>query len=203
MADKNRAALPEPTITAWSATTPPSATVLDIAAGSGRHATLFARRGCAVTAVDRDVAALRSLDDDRIEVVEADLEGAQWPFGDRRWDVIVVTNYLWRPLLGHLAAALGDAGALMYETFMAGNERFGRPRHPRLPASTGRAVGVRRGQRPRSRRILRRRSRRSAARGEAAPTRPTAARRVARAHTSSRRATRRACSQRGGRRRRA
>ena len=45
-------------------------------------------------------------------------------------DVIVVTNYLWRPLLGHLAAALGDAGALMYETFMAGNERFGRPRNP-------------------------------------------------------------------------
>ena len=130
MAHNHRASPPEPTIVAWSAATPATATVLDVAAGHGRHAELFADRGCAVTAVDRDVAALRSANDPRIEVIEADLEGTPWPFGDRRWDVVVVTNYLWRPLLGHLAAALSDDGALMYETFMVGNERYGRPRDP-------------------------------------------------------------------------
>ena len=83
-----------------------------------------------MTAVDRRCEALRALDDARLEVVEADLEGAPWPFGDRRWDAIVVTNYLWRPLLPHLAAALRPDGQLLYETFMQGNERFGRPRNP-------------------------------------------------------------------------
>lgn len=104
--------------------------MLDVAAGGGRHARLFADRGCAVTAVDRDGDALRALGDPRIEVVEADLEGSPWPFADRRWDAIVVTNYLWRPLLPYLAAALNDRGQLLFETFMVGNERFGRPRNP-------------------------------------------------------------------------
>jgi hypothetical protein len=46
------------------------------------------------------------------------------------YDGIVVTNYLHRPLLRPLAAALAPGGALIYETFMVGNERFGRPRNP-------------------------------------------------------------------------
>ena len=52
MAHNHRASLPEPTIVAWSHATPAAATVLDVAAGHGRHAQLFADRGCAVTAVD-------------------------------------------------------------------------------------------------------------------------------------------------------
>lgn len=114
----------------WAADVPAAAAVLDVAAGGGRHARLFADRGCAVTAVDRDCAALRALADPRLEVVEADLELAPWPLADRRWDAIVVTNYLWRPLLPHLAAALAGGGRLLYETFMAGQERYGRPRNP-------------------------------------------------------------------------
>ncbi len=125
-----RLGTPEPTIVAWAEQVPADADVLDVAAGSGRHARLFAERGCPVTAVDRDGAALRALADPRIEVVEADLENAPWPFADRRWDAVVVTNYLWRPLLPRLTAALRDGGLLLYETFMVGNERFGRPRNP-------------------------------------------------------------------------
>jgi SAM-dependent methyltransferase len=126
----HREAPPEPTIAAWAAHVPAGASVLDVAAGGGRHARLFADRRCTVTAVDRRCEALHALADARIEVVEADLEGAPWPFGHRRWDAIVVTNYLWRPLLPHLAAALRPDGQLLYETFMQGNERFGRPRNP-------------------------------------------------------------------------
>lgn len=121
---------PEPTIAAWAAQLPAPGDVLDVAAGGGRHAQLFAARGCRVTAVDRDTTALSELRDARVEVVTADLESAPWPFGQRQWDAVVVTNYLWRPLLPHLAAALRPGGALMYETFMIGHERFGRPRNP-------------------------------------------------------------------------
>jgi len=121
---------PEPTIANWACEVPNGARVLDVAAGGGRHARLFAERGCAVTAVDRDIEALSELQDARIECVQADLEGAPWPFADRRWDAIVVVNYLWRPLLPSLVDALASGGALLYETFMVGNERFGRPRNP-------------------------------------------------------------------------
>jgi len=101
--------------------------VLDVACGSGRHARLFAERGFEVVAVDREAQNLSG----NIHFVRADLEGGNpWPFAGRRFAAIVVTNYLHRPLFPHLAAALEDGGVLIYETFMIGNERFGRPSNP-------------------------------------------------------------------------
>ncbi|MCB9878009.1 MAG: class I SAM-dependent methyltransferase [Planctomycetes bacterium] len=121
---------PNATIAAWADHVPAGVRVLDVAAGGGRHAQLFGARGCAVTAVDRDVAALRALAAPSLEILEADLENAPWPLPDRRFDAIVVVDYLWRPLLPTLAASLAPGGLLLYETFAAGNERFGRPRNP-------------------------------------------------------------------------
>jgi hypothetical protein len=43
---------------------------------------------------------------------------------------VVVTNYLWRPLLPTLVEAVAPGGLLIYETFGAGNARFGRPSRP-------------------------------------------------------------------------
>jgi len=43
---------------------------------------------------------------------------------------VVVTNYLWRPLLGAIVAAVAPDGWLIYETFARGNERYGKPRNP-------------------------------------------------------------------------
>jgi SAM-dependent methyltransferase len=80
--------------------------VLDVAAGSGRHTKFLASRGHAVTAIDRDDAALRELAD-TAETVVADLESAPWPLPGRSFDAVVVTNYLWRPLLPAIVAALG------------------------------------------------------------------------------------------------
>ncbi|HSA90507.1 MAG TPA: class I SAM-dependent methyltransferase [Burkholderiales bacterium] len=100
--------------------------VLDVASGAGRHARLFAARGLEVIAVDREAHAIPG-----VRFVRADLEdGSPWPFAGQRFGGIVVTNYLHRPLLGHLAAALDEGGALIYETFMLGNERFGKPSNP-------------------------------------------------------------------------
>jgi SAM-dependent methyltransferase len=116
-------------------------TVLDLACGAGRHTRLFHERGHPVLAVDRDLARLGALRDTPgrdtpgrempgIEAVMADLERAPWPFAGRRFAGIVVANYLWRPLFPHLIASLEPGGALLYETFARGNERFGKPSNP-------------------------------------------------------------------------
>ena len=82
-----------------------------------------------VTAVDRDVSDLP--DHSNIERLEADLEdGSPWPLPDRRFGGVVVTNYLHRPLMPQLLAAVAPGGVLLYQTFMEGNERFGKPSRP-------------------------------------------------------------------------
>lgn len=109
----------------------PGGTVLDLACGHGRHARFLEAGGWRVMAVDRDAAALAGLaGHSGIEAVEADLETGAWPLGGRRFDGIVVANYLHRPLFPRLIEALAEGGVLIYETFMLGNERFGRPSNP-------------------------------------------------------------------------
>ena len=109
----------------------PGGRVVDVACGNGRHARLLAARGHSVVAVDRDRAALEALRGiDRVEVRVADIESRPWPFAPETFDGVVVTNYLWRPLLADLAAALRAGGVLIYETFALGNERYGRPANP-------------------------------------------------------------------------
>ncbi|HEX6793410.1 MAG TPA: class I SAM-dependent methyltransferase [Casimicrobiaceae bacterium] len=109
----------------------PDARVLDVAAGRGRHARFFAQRGAQVIAVDVDADALAPLaGTPNVSTRIADLERGAWPFAAEAFDAIVVTNYLHRPLLPHLLATLAPDGALLYETFAAGNEAFGRPSNP-------------------------------------------------------------------------
>ena len=108
----------------------PGGSVLDLAAGRGRHARYFLERGNTVIALDRDVSRMADLAD-RAEVIEADLEdGSPWPLGTRRFDGIVVTNYLYRPIFTALREALAPGGVLIYETFGAGNEAYGKPSNP-------------------------------------------------------------------------
>ncbi len=116
-------------IVQWAGLVPAGAPVLDVAAGKGRHAHFFAERGHRVTAIDRDVAALAPADN--IEILQADLEGGgPWPLGGRRFGAVIVTNYLHRPLMPALLEAVEPGGVLLYQTFMIGNERFGRPSNP-------------------------------------------------------------------------
>lgn len=123
-------ASPSPWVVRFLPLIRPGGRVLDLAAGGGRHVRLLLQRGFSVRAVDRDVAALRPLTRPGCEVREVDLEtGGPWPLGGG-YVGIVVTNYLHRALLPALADALAPEGVLIYETFMLGNERFGRPRNP-------------------------------------------------------------------------
>lgn len=122
---------PSPWVCRWARLIRPSGRVLDLACGDGRHARYLSALGFAVLAVDRDDAALAALEGlAGIEVRGADLEGSAWPFAADRFDGVVVTNYLHRPLFGPLVASLRAGGALIYETFAAGNERYGRPSNP-------------------------------------------------------------------------
>lgn len=105
---------------------------LDLACGHGRHVRWLVARGWHVTAVDRDTAALASLADlgAALRPLAADLEGAPWPLAQERFDAVVVTNYLWRPLLPHIVQAVAPGGVLLYETFAQGNETVGKPSRP-------------------------------------------------------------------------
>jgi SAM-dependent methyltransferase len=116
--------------------------VLDVACGSGRHARLFAARGLEVVAVDREAQVFS----EGVRFVRADLEdGSPWPFTGQLFAAIVVTNYLHRPLFPHLLAALDEGGVLIYETFMIGNEKFGRPSNPEFLLRPGELLEAFRG----------------------------------------------------------
>ena len=101
-------------------------TVLDVACGSGRHSRLFLDRNLKVSAVDRDPQDIPGA-----RFMRTDLEdGSPWPFPGERFEAVVVTNYLYRPLMPQLRDCLAENGVLIYETFMLGNERFGKPSNP-------------------------------------------------------------------------
>jgi SAM-dependent methyltransferase len=109
----------------------PEGEVLDLACGSGRHVRLLAALGHPVLAVDRDPQALAACAASGVETAQHDLEnGAPWPYSGREFAGIVVTNYLHRPLFEPLFRALEPGGVLIYETFAAGNGRFGKPSNP-------------------------------------------------------------------------
>ncbi len=124
---------------------PPGGPVLDLAAGGGRHSRFFLERGHPVVAVDRDIAALGEIQNPRLTRFAADLESGPWPLGDRRFAGVVVTNYLYRPLLPVLVAAVAPGGVLIYETFAQGNEAFGRPRNPDFLLKAGELLEAVRG----------------------------------------------------------
>ena len=124
-------ATPSSWVTRFAALIAAGGEVLDYACGTGRHARWLAQRGFRVEAVDRDGIALQLLQGlPRLATREADLEGADWPYAGRQFDAVVVTNYLFRPRLDALLALLRPGGVLIYETFMLGNERFGKPSNP-------------------------------------------------------------------------
>lgn len=132
-------------IVTWAGLVPSGATVLDVAAGNGRHARFFTERGHPVTAVDRDVSGLAAAAN--IEIIAADLEdGSPWPLPDRTFGAVVVTNYLHRPLFARLFDALQPGGVLLYETFMEGNERFGKPDRPAFLLNDGELLELVRGR---------------------------------------------------------
>jgi len=117
----------------WAHLAQPGGSALDVACGHGRHMAWLAARGFQVTGVDRSEEALISA---RIygHGIQADLENAPWPLledgAPRQFDLVLVTNYLWRALFPTLLQSLAPGGLLLYETFATGNESVGKPSRP-------------------------------------------------------------------------
>ena len=138
---------PSPWVVRCAALIPAGGAVLDLACGGGRHSRWLAERGHQVEAVDQDAEALASLADVAgVHTRCADLEGGPWPYGGRAFAGIVVTNFLWRPLLPFLLPLLEPGGVLIYETFMVGNEAFRQPTNPAYLLRPGELLEVVRGR---------------------------------------------------------
>ena len=113
----------------WSHLAPSGTPMLDVACGGGRHLRWFAALGHPVTGVDRSplaVQAAAAVGDALCSDIEAD----PWPLAGRQFGAVVVTNYLWRPLLPAILASVAPGGVLIYETFASGNETVGKPARP-------------------------------------------------------------------------
>ena len=113
----------------WSHLAPAGTPVLDVACGLGRHLRWFAALGHPVTGVDRSPEAAQAAAA-LGEALCADIEAEPWPLAGRQFGAVVVTNYLWRPLLPTLVASVAPGGVLLYETFATGNETVGKPARP-------------------------------------------------------------------------
>lgn len=134
--DKNsrhlRITQPSPWVQRWTHLFPENGTILDLAAGGGRHGRMLLELGHSVTFLDRTTEPLADLKDHtNAEVLQADLEdGSPWPLNGQQFDGVIVVNYLHRELFENIIASLKPDGVLVYETFARGNENYTRPRNP-------------------------------------------------------------------------
>ena len=124
----------------WQHLMPAGARVLDVACGSGRHMAWLVQRACHCTGIDRSAEALAKAGRYG-DTVQADIESGPWPLLQdglpKTFDVVLVTNYLWRPLFPVLLQSLAPGGLLLYETFAQGNETVGKPSRPDFLLQTG------------------------------------------------------------------
>ena len=125
----------------WSHLIAPHSTVLDVACGAGRHLRYLRGQGHTVVGVDQSAEALAACEG-LGELVQADIENGPWPFAGRQFGGVVVTNYLWRPLLPTIVASVAPGGVLIYETFAQGNETVGRPARPEFLLTPGELLHV-------------------------------------------------------------
>lgn len=120
---------------------------LDLAAGAGRESVFLALHGFEVEAWDHDrqilerAGAMAARHGVSILTQVRDLEtrDPRLPLADR--DVVAVFRFLHRPLFPRIAGAVAAGGCVVYETYLRGQEKFGRPRHPRFLLDSGELPG--------------------------------------------------------------
>lgn len=111
-----------------------SAKVLDLACGTGRNGRWFLDKGARVSFIDKDLSGLHIAESplvaERISQYQWDLEnGSAPPLPEQAFDILLVFNYLHRPLMAQIAAAVKPGGMIVYETFTLAQAQIGRPRN--------------------------------------------------------------------------
>lgn len=109
--------------------------VLDVACGDGRNGLHLAWFGARVVMLDRSEEALAGLKElgrpENALFARMDLETQDPPsFGDGLFGAVLVFRYLHRPLVPALKACLKPGGVFVWETFLEGQEAYGKPRNP-------------------------------------------------------------------------
>jgi SAM-dependent methyltransferase len=132
---------PSPWLQRWAHLLPPAAQVLDLACGAGRNLRWLVAQGHRLTGIDRDAAALEPLHA-LAEIIVADVEGGPWPLPGRRFDAVLVCNYLWRPLLPTVVDSVAAGGCLIVETFADGQQTVGRPARPEFLLQPGELLAI-------------------------------------------------------------
>lgn len=137
---------PSPWVVRFSELSPKYSPVLDLACGTGRHTKFFLAKGHPVSAVDRNLNSITDIHHELLSKVELDLEtDTPWPLPTRYFGTVVVTNYLYRPILNQIMASVARPGLLIYETFAKGNEKYGRPSNPKFLLEPGELLELVRG----------------------------------------------------------
>jgi hypothetical protein len=107
-----------------------SINILDFASGFGRHSIQISKEGNFVTAIDKDQEKLNYYKHIKnIETICFDLETNEiWPLKKNFYDLVIVTNYLYRPRITEIGDLVRKEGYILYETFSEGNEKYGKPK---------------------------------------------------------------------------
>jgi rhodanese-related sulfurtransferase len=114
----------------------PRGLALDLAMGEGRNAIYLATRGFDVDGVDVDpetVARARARArrlQAPIRAVVGNVEDGTYIVPLEAYDVIVVFNYLHRPLFNDIRDGLKAGGVVVYQTYTTEQARYGRPTDP-------------------------------------------------------------------------
>jgi rhodanese-related sulfurtransferase len=114
----------------------PRGLALDVAMGEGRNAIYLATRGFDVDGVDADAnsvaharGAARKLGAP-IRAIVGNFEDGTYIIPIETYHVIVVFNYLHRPLFKDIKDGVLPGGVVVYQTFTEEQARFGRPSNP-------------------------------------------------------------------------
>ncbi|QYK13702.1 methyltransferase domain-containing protein [Shewanella rhizosphaerae] len=110
--------------------------VLDLACGSGRNGLWLAAHGAQVTFIDRDLGRLAPVPR-HCQALALDLESGEPQLAESRYDIVLVFNYLHRPLFELIKASIKPGGLIIYETFIEKQAEVGRPKNPNFLLAEG------------------------------------------------------------------
>jgi tellurite methyltransferase len=114
----------------------PKGLALDVAMGNGRNAIFLATRGFDVDGVDVDPEVVAQARQTArrfhapIRAIIGNVEDGTYILPIESYDVIVVFNFLHRPLFRDIKDGLKPGGVVVYQTYLEDQIRFGRPTNP-------------------------------------------------------------------------